>query len=231
MPDYQKGKIYKIECNITGEVYIGSTCESTVARRLTTHVDSYKQWKKDKLNKAKTYSFDIIDRNDYQIYLIENYPCNNKDELRAREGHIMKQYKLDSNCINFNIPKRTRKEYYEDNKDKIKNKQKEWYENNKNRILENHKEQYCENKKSILNRNKQYREDNKEKIATQHKQYVSNNKEKITTYQKQYREDNKERISDLKKTQIKCECGLYYTLSNKARHEKTKKHIELINTD
>ena len=34
MPDYSKGKIYKIVCNVTGLVYVGSTCEPTLARRL-----------------------------------------------------------------------------------------------------------------------------------------------------------------------------------------------------
>jgi len=192
MPDYQKGKIYKIECNITGEVYIGSTCEPTVARRLTTHVKSYNRWKKGTL-KYKTYSFDIIDRNNYQIYLIENYPCNNRDELRSREGQVMKQYKLDSNCINHDIPKRTNKEYHEDNKDRIHERQKQYYK------------------------------DNKEKIDERHKQYYNLNKEKESERKKKSYNKNKECI--------KCECGSIITRHNKSNHEKTKKHIKLINTD
>ena len=42
MIDYSKGKIYKIVCNNTGLIYIGSTCEPTLARRLAKHVGNYK---------------------------------------------------------------------------------------------------------------------------------------------------------------------------------------------
>ena len=100
MPDYNNGKIYKIECFETGEVYIGSTCEPTLARRLTKHVDSYGSWKGGKSNKVM--SFDIIDRGEYKIMLIENFICNSRDQLRAREGHHIKEYKQD-NKDNLNI--------------------------------------------------------------------------------------------------------------------------------
>ena len=84
MPNYENGKIYKIVCNITNECYIGSTCEPTLARRLATHVLDYRKWKNGK--RCKTMSFDIIDREDYNIYLIIAYPCNSKDELTSKEG-------------------------------------------------------------------------------------------------------------------------------------------------
>ena len=34
---YQEGKIYKIVCNITGEVYYGSTIEKYLSSRLAKH--------------------------------------------------------------------------------------------------------------------------------------------------------------------------------------------------
>ena len=60
MVNYQLGKIYKIVCNETGEMYIGSTCEPTLARRLATHVGQYKSWKNGK--GYKVMSFDIIEK-------------------------------------------------------------------------------------------------------------------------------------------------------------------------
>ena len=42
MTDYQLGKIYRIVCNTTGLTYYGSTCEPTLARRLSGHVVNYK---------------------------------------------------------------------------------------------------------------------------------------------------------------------------------------------
>jgi hypothetical protein len=91
MVNYQIGKIYKIVCNITDECYIGSTCEPTLAMRLSKHVACYKRWKSGNCGKVTCY--DIIDRGDYKILLIECFPCNNKDELNSREGHVTREYK------------------------------------------------------------------------------------------------------------------------------------------
>ena len=84
MVNYQNGKIYKIVCRITGEVYIGSTCEPTLARRLAGHRYNCKSY--GEINR-KSYcsSFSIILRGDYYIELVENYPCSNNDELRKKE--------------------------------------------------------------------------------------------------------------------------------------------------
>ena len=46
MVNYTLSKIYKIECNVTGLVYVGSTCEPTLAKRLTKHVGNYKSYLK-----------------------------------------------------------------------------------------------------------------------------------------------------------------------------------------
>ena len=69
MPDYNNGKIYKIECFITGEIHIGSSCEPTLARRLANHMNNYRRWKGGKGGKTMT-SLDIIDHGYYKIILI-----------------------------------------------------------------------------------------------------------------------------------------------------------------
>jgi hypothetical protein len=55
--DYSKGKIYKIVCNITGLIYIGSTSQSLI-QRLQDHKSGYKTY----LNRKTHYvsSFKII---------------------------------------------------------------------------------------------------------------------------------------------------------------------------
>jgi hypothetical protein len=199
MPNYQDGKIYKIVCNITDECYIGSTTEPTIARRLATHVSSFKRWKAGKRN--KTTSFDIIDRGDYQIFLIETYPCNSKDELHSREGEIIRKYKSECECVNSYIAGRTIKEWYQDNKDKIQEYMKEYREDNKDKI-----KQYCE----------EYYENNKE----HKKKYYEENKEKISEKHKIYREENKEKAKETRT----CVCGSCYRKTHKNRHEKTHKH-------
>ena len=88
------------------------------------------------------------------------------------------------------------KQYRENNKDKKAKYNKQYYENNKERISE-HKKQYRENnKEGISEQKKQYYENNKEKLAEQHKQYYENNKDKILEYSKQYRENNKAKIAE-----------------------------------
>ena len=47
MPDYSKGKIYRIVCNTTGKVYIGSTSQDYLSQRLRKHVEEYKKTKRE----------------------------------------------------------------------------------------------------------------------------------------------------------------------------------------
>ena len=64
----------------------------------------------------------------------------------------------------------------------------DYYEQNKQRMREQHKEYYEENKQQILEQKKQYYEQNKDKKQ----QYQEENKDKIREYQQEYREKNKE---------------------------------------
>lgn len=114
--DYSLGKIYAIT---SGEsVYIGSTVEPTLARRLANHRGGFKAWKKGKSAFLSSYS--LIETNDYEITLLELCPCNSRDELTARERHYIQTM----NCVNRNIPGRTPQEYYIDKHDIILEKKK-----------------------------------------------------------------------------------------------------------
>jgi len=140
--DYSKGKIYKIICDTNGLVYIGSTVQK-LCKRLSGHKDHYKMY----LIGKKTFvtSFDIIKNNNYKIILIENYPCNSKEELEREERKYIESIK----CVNKYIPTRTDKEYYEDNKDKFKEKVKIWSKNNKDKKNINNKKYYEKNKEKL----------------------------------------------------------------------------------
>tara|TARA_R100001198_G_C5173829_1_gene173436 strand:+ start:334 stop:873 length:540 start_codon:yes stop_codon:yes gene_type:complete len=145
MPDYSQGKIYKIECNITNEVYYGSTTLRYLSSRIACH-------RYDR----KTTSVNIIDRGNFNIKVIEEYPCNNRQELEAREAYYIRN----NVCINKIIPNRTMKEWREDNKEHIK----EYIEANKDKIKEYKKEYAEKNQEYIKQKHKEYREANKEKI-------------------------------------------------------------------
>ncbi len=85
MPDYKKGKIYRIVCNTTGEQYFGSTTR-TLGRRLCGHRSPSNQ----------CASRQIIERGNYEIILCEEYPCDNKQQLHERERFWIEIH----NCIN-----------------------------------------------------------------------------------------------------------------------------------
>ena len=176
MPDYQNGKIYKIVCNITGDIYIGSTTQKYLASRLAGHVRHFK-------NNLYVTSSKIIKNGSYDIVLLESYPCNNKMELHAKE-----RYYIENNvCVNKVIPNRNQKEYYIDNKKQFL----EYYNENKEKINEYKKTYYIDNKEKIVEYRKTYDINNKEKIDEQRKTYYENNKEK-------FKKKNKEKLLEQK---------------------------------
>ena len=77
------------------------------------------------------------------------------------------------------------------------------------------------NKQMTGRTRKEYAKDNEEKIKNYKKQYDIDNKEK----HKQYRQDNK----DKRDYRINCICGAETSSKHKARHERTQRHINLIN--
>jgi len=159
MPDYQNGKIYKIT---SGELtYIGSTCEPTLARRLAGHVGLCKSWKEGKKNYIT--SFQLIETGQYEITLIELFPCGSKDELTARE-----RFHIETNkCVNKNIPMRSKAEWREVNKETLSEKKKAYYEANKEVFLEKQKAYNEANKEA----RKAYLEANKETLSEKKKEW------------------------------------------------------------
>jgi hypothetical protein len=106
MPDYQKGKIYKIVDNTNSNIYIGSTTQ-TLARRKDKHVRDSKNYGETCNNRLIKYSSHYIIKNgDFDIVLLEYYPCNNKDELRMREQEYMDKY----DCVNSHRAYRTKEQ-------------------------------------------------------------------------------------------------------------------------
>lgn len=113
---YKNGKIYKIVCNKTGLVYYGSTCQKELCQRLAAHKQNYKRYLNGKYCFVTSYK--ILENEDFDIVLVEDYPCDNKEQLFTRE-----RYYIDNNeCVNKIRPNRTKKEYRQDNKEALKKK-------------------------------------------------------------------------------------------------------------
>jgi len=165
MEKYQKGKVYAIICRKTNRRYIGSTCEPTLARRLSQHVGDFKKWEKGEKNYIT--SFDIIRDGDYYIVLLESYSCNSKDELRMCE-----QKHIDlCECLNKRKAFQSEEEW--------KQYQKQYYEQNREEKLEYAKQYVEQNRVKVSERRKQLREENRDKISEQKKQYYENHRDEI----------------------------------------------------
>lgn len=162
MIDLSKGKIYRIYSKTNPNlVYYGSTCE-IVKERLSKHKRLYKSYLNGKFHYIT--SFIILALENYDIELVEEYPCENVFELRMRERYYIENYP----CVNKNIPTRSRKEYnkfcYDTNKFGIKDKFKNLpqiicccgghYTNGINRHLQSNKHiKYLETTNNLLSPN------------------------------------------------------------------------------
>ena len=143
---YQQTKMYKIMSHIGNKIYIGSTTKRHLCDRMANHRYGYKKWKNNESRKVRSFEiFDEYGVENCKIILIENYPCNNKDEQNSREAHWIRT----TNCVNKIIPARTDKQYFEDNKEKIKEYQKKYQQEHKELYNRAQKEHYQRNKEAI----------------------------------------------------------------------------------
>ena len=107
MPDYTKGKIYRIWDANYSKCYIGSTVQP-LCKRMDKHRSEYKKYLKGACRYVSIFDlFDEYDVKNCRIELLENAPCHSKEELHAREG----QCQRDNECINKNVAGRSRKEH------------------------------------------------------------------------------------------------------------------------
>ena len=154
--DYSNGKIYCIRNHITDDVYFGSSCQP-LCKRLSWHKSSIN--KKTKQNFPSYIEMRELDKNNLYIELLENYPCSNKankEELRAREGHYIRELATLNKYIAGRMPEERQPQKNERNKqDRLNNPEKyreidkAKYEKHKEKIKENARE-YYDLKKTIL---------------------------------------------------------------------------------
>jgi len=123
---YKNGKIYRIVSPSHPElVYYGSTTQ-TLSQRMAGHRRSFK-------NEASGItSKKVLQYEDAMIILVENCPCNSKEELNKKE----KEYIINNECVNKVVPFRTMEEarevkqkYKQDNKEKIAEQRKDYLYN------------------------------------------------------------------------------------------------------
>ena len=103
MNRYSKGKIYKVVNIGYNKMYIGSTVES-LSKRMERRRSKYKEYLRGDGDNTRVYwLFDEFGVENCRIELIENYPCNGREELEAQEG----KHQQNNKCINKVIAGRT----------------------------------------------------------------------------------------------------------------------------
>lgn len=167
--NYQNGKIYMLEptCEYEeGDVYYGHTT-STLVKRLTHHkTDSRRQPSPC----SSKILFQKYGEDNIKIVLMENYPCNSKDELKAVEA----KYQRENKCVNKNIAGRTRPQWEKDNRAK---RNPQHAAAARKRIANMTEEQLKEYKLKKKERDRQHYLKNREKILANVKAYAEKKKQ------------------------------------------------------
>lgn len=146
------GRIYKIyKIDEPEKFYIGSTIK-TLAERLSDHQNKSKNLDDNRIFYKAVREGDGWDN--FQIELIQDYLCFNRDELRMKEDEYIRELKPCYNEMRAYLSEEERKDF-----------QKEYQEK--------HKEEIAKYKKEY---NKEYRERHKEKITKYRKEYYEKNK-------------------------------------------------------
>ena len=152
MPDYQKSKIYKLVLDHTDQIYIGSTCQN-LCDRLSGHARDFRKGKNCSSKK-------LFELGKVKIILIENVPCDSKEELLKHERNYIETMV----CVNKLIPFRSKEEKIE--------YQKEYKLKNNEEILKKMKEYRLKNKE----KKKEYDLKNIDKIKESKKEHYLKNK-------------------------------------------------------
>ncbi len=202
--DYSKTIIYKIQHKEIDELlYVGSTTDFT--RRKAQHKRICNNVNGRTYN-SKIYKM-IRDNGNFDMFniiVIKDFPCNNKQEALAEEDRCMREMKSNMNTIRAYVSREEK--------------------------IEQQKQYRLENKDRIKEEQKQYRLKNKDELREKKKQYRLENRDKVNEMKKRYRLENRDKINERRKQKITCECGCVLTKRVIERHRLTKKHQDFVNT-
>jgi predicted GIY-YIG superfamily endonuclease len=221
--DNPKYVIYKIYCDDSDFIYVGSTKNFT--RRKQEHKMNCNKSDKSNMKVYKTIN-EYGGWNNWKMICIEECDETIITTRQAQQKEEEWRLKLKAllNSHRAYIPEEKKSEYYKlqrkeyraENNDKIKEKKLEYYENNKEEIREKQQE---------------YRNENRNKINEQKREHYHKNKEELLEKVKKYKEENKDIISEKKKLKVKCNCGVIFRKEDKSRHFRSVFHQNYISSN
>jgi hypothetical protein len=237
MPNYQNGKIYTLRSYQTDDIYIGSTTQS-LAKRKGGHKCNYTQFQKGKGHYVT--SFEVVKYDDCYIELLEEYPCENRQQLEKREGELIRT----TDCVNKAIAGRNSKQYYQDNREQLLEKATSYAKTHKTQISKKHKQYYQDNREQLLEKatsyakthkteksayDKEYHKTHQQQKIACSKQHYETNKAEILKKNKAYRERNETAIKLREAQKTTCECGIEIQKKKMLRHCRSQRHQTFIN--
>jgi len=195
---------YKIVCldNSVELCYVGSTADFN--KRRSTHKSNCNN-ENNSLYNSKIYNT-IRDNGGWDNFKMVQ--LGTREQLTTRQAEqIEEEYRIELKA-NMNMRRCYRTE--EQNQDYYKEYNKKYYQ--------------------------KWSEENKDKIKEYDKKYREENKDKIKEYNQNYREENKDKLIEysnnyyqLNKFKVKCECGCEVSKFSLSIHQKSPKHINLMN--
>ena len=132
---YYNSKIYSIRNNSNDEIYIGST-SSDLCKRMVKHRSMAKQ------EPLKTPLHTYMNEhgiNNFYIELVEEYTCENIEQLRKREGEIIREIGSLNHRIAGQTKQEYNKEYTQQNRDRINQQRNERRRANPEKTREEYK--------------------------------------------------------------------------------------------
>jgi hypothetical protein len=187
MLDYSKSKIYKLQCE-DGHFYIGST-----ANELRKRFQDHKSHSKTRNSRVYTH-INELGWDKVRIVLIEDFCCENREQLVRKEDEHIRTHKDNQLCLNTYVAVMIEEDiaaYHKAYNEAHKEDKKAYYEAHKE-DLSAYQKKYRETHKEELSA---YYEAHKEVIAAKEKAYYEANKEDILAKSKTYYEANKEELS------------------------------------
>jgi len=190
---YENSKIYKLQ-HTDGHFYIGSTINE-LTKRLSQHKGMNRP-------NQRVYAHIAGEWDKVRILLIEEFSCQNKQELLRKEDEYIQKELNNPLCLNvlhavLNVEKRKAnaverdKAYYEENREEIREKQAEYYVENAETIKEQAREYKAEHREECKARDRAYYEAHKDQFA----EYARANAERINARRREKWQEKKDRVN------------------------------------
>ena len=125
--DYKNGKVNKILNTVNDECYTGSTSQK-LSQRLAKHRSVRNS--QNKRNRRLYEAMREIGAGKFYIELVKECPCENVEQLRAMEGEFIRTM----GTLNHTVAGRDKYQWYEDNKEKVKEHIKQYRTQNLDKI-------------------------------------------------------------------------------------------------